>query len=98
MGHSPTIAIRDFTGEVNFDPAAPEQASLRMQIRADSLEVTDDISGKDRQGNGEHDESESAGKLEVSRRSFLRALERPRTNWAKDDTRSRSTAACRCTA
>lgn len=48
MGHSPTIAIRDFAGEINFDPAAPEQASLRMQIRADSLEVTDDISGKDR--------------------------------------------------
>lgn len=48
MGHSPTIAIRDFSGEVNFDPAAPAQASLRIQIQANSLEVTDDISGKDR--------------------------------------------------
>jgi polyisoprenoid-binding protein YceI len=48
MGHNPTIAIRDFTGEVNFDPADPAKASLRMQIRADSLEVTDDIKSKDR--------------------------------------------------
>ena len=48
MGHNPTIAIRDFTGEASFDPAAPEQASVRMQIQADSLEVTDEISSKDR--------------------------------------------------
>jgi polyisoprenoid-binding protein YceI len=48
LGHNPTIAIRDFTGEANFDPAAPGQASLRIRIRADSLEVTDDIKSKDR--------------------------------------------------
>jgi polyisoprenoid-binding protein YceI len=48
MAHNPTIAIRDFTGEANFDPAAPAQASLRVQIRADSLEVTDEIKSKDR--------------------------------------------------
>jgi polyisoprenoid-binding protein YceI len=48
LGHNPTIAIRDFTGEASFDPAAPGQASLRIQIRADSLEVMDDIKSKDR--------------------------------------------------
>jgi polyisoprenoid-binding protein YceI len=48
MGHNPTIAIRDLTGEVNFDPANPGKGTLRMQIRADSLEVTDDIKSKDR--------------------------------------------------
>jgi polyisoprenoid-binding protein YceI len=48
LGHSPTIAIRDFSGDANFDPAAPAQASLRVRIRADSLEVTDEISNKDR--------------------------------------------------
>ena len=48
MGHSPTFAIRDFSGEATFDPAAPEQATLRIEIRADSLEVTDDIKSKDR--------------------------------------------------
>jgi polyisoprenoid-binding protein YceI len=48
MGHSPTFAIRNFTGEAEFDPAAPGQAKLKMEIRADSLEVTDEISGEDR--------------------------------------------------
>ncbi len=48
LGHSPTIAIRDFKGDATFDPAAPEKASLHLQIRADSLEVTDDIKSKDR--------------------------------------------------
>ncbi|HWE51846.1 MAG TPA: YceI family protein [Bryobacteraceae bacterium] len=53
MGHSPTIAIRDFSGVVNFDPAhldpgRAERAALRMEIRADSLEVTDDIKRADR--------------------------------------------------
>jgi polyisoprenoid-binding protein YceI len=48
MGHNPTIAIRDFSGEGTFDPDAPEQTSARVQIRADSLEVTDDIKNSDR--------------------------------------------------
>jgi len=48
MGHNPTIAVRDFTGEVNVDPADPGKGTLRMQIRADSLEVTDDIKSNDR--------------------------------------------------
>ena len=48
LGHNPTIAIRNFSGEVNFDPAAPERASIRIEIVADSLEVTDEIKSKDR--------------------------------------------------
>ena len=48
FGHSPTIAIRDFTGEVRFSPDHLEAASLRLQIKADSLVVTDEVSDKDR--------------------------------------------------
>jgi polyisoprenoid-binding protein YceI len=48
LGHSPTLAIRDFDGEASFDLAAPSQASLRIKIRADSIEVADDVSSKDR--------------------------------------------------
>jgi polyisoprenoid-binding protein YceI len=48
LGHSPTIAIRDFSGEAVFDPAKPEESSLQVRIKADSLEVMDDISNKDR--------------------------------------------------
>lgn len=48
LGHSPTFAIRDFTGDAGFDPAAPGNASVRVKVRADSLEVTDEIKSKDR--------------------------------------------------
>jgi polyisoprenoid-binding protein YceI len=48
LGHSPTIAIRSFTGEASLDPGTLENISLRIEIQADSLEVMDDISGKDR--------------------------------------------------
>ena len=48
MGHNPTIAIRDFSGDAEFSPETPDQASLHLKIRADSLAVTDDVSERDR--------------------------------------------------
>lgn len=47
FGHSPTIAIRDFTGEAQVNPDNPEQSSLKVTIKAASLSVKDDISDKD---------------------------------------------------
>lgn len=49
LGHNPTIAIREFSGEAQFMPDDLERASLRISINADSLAVTDDVSDKDRQ-------------------------------------------------
>ena len=48
MGHNPTIAIRDFTGGMNFDPEKFEAGSLELAVRASSLAVEDEISLKDR--------------------------------------------------
>jgi polyisoprenoid-binding protein YceI len=48
FGHSPTIAIRDLSGEVRFNPAAIEQSALHLVVRSDSLTVADNISDKDR--------------------------------------------------
>jgi polyisoprenoid-binding protein YceI len=48
MGHNPTIGIRTFSGEVEFDPGTPEAAGLRLTIQSASLEVLDDVSDKDR--------------------------------------------------
>src|ERR1700722_2784765 len=48
FGHSPAIAIRDFSGEAQVSLHAPAQSALRMVIRAASLAVKDDISDKDR--------------------------------------------------
>ena len=48
FGHSPTIAIRDFSGDADFAPETLENAALHLTIPAASLAVTDDISEKDR--------------------------------------------------
>jgi len=48
FGHSPTIAIPDFQGEVKWSSSDLQDASLRIVIEAASLSVTDDISAKDR--------------------------------------------------
>jgi polyisoprenoid-binding protein YceI len=49
FGHSPTIAIPDFGGEVLFNADAVEQSSIRMVIHSSALIVIDDISKKDRE-------------------------------------------------
>jgi polyisoprenoid-binding protein YceI len=48
FGHNPLIGVREFSGEVRFDPASPESASIRMQIPSTSLEVGGDVNEKDR--------------------------------------------------
>jgi polyisoprenoid-binding protein YceI len=50
FGHNPKIAIRDIQGEVQFvaTGATLEDTQLHLTIKADSLQVIDDISDKDR--------------------------------------------------
>jgi polyisoprenoid-binding protein YceI len=48
LGHSPTFAIREFTGELRFTPETFADASFHLTVRADSLTVTDSVSAKDR--------------------------------------------------
>src|SRR5271165_6119407 len=48
MGHNPNISIRDFSGEMRFDPEVLEAGSFRLLTKASSLGVQDDISDKDR--------------------------------------------------
>lgn len=48
MGHNPTIGIRDFSGDLNFNPENLQAGSFRLVIKASSLSVQDDISDKDR--------------------------------------------------
>jgi polyisoprenoid-binding protein YceI len=49
FGHSPTFSIRNFEGQLEFSPDDPSKASLKFQVKADSLEIMDDIKSKDRQ-------------------------------------------------
>jgi polyisoprenoid-binding protein YceI len=48
FGHNPVIAIRDFSGEVNFAPDNLAGSSIGMTINAGSFEVQNDVSEKDR--------------------------------------------------
>ncbi|MGA7403147.1 MAG: YceI family protein [Candidatus Sulfotelmatobacter sp.] len=48
FGHSPTIAIHDFSGDAQVNSDDIQHSSLKLTIRADSLAVRDDISDKDR--------------------------------------------------
>jgi polyisoprenoid-binding protein YceI len=48
MGHSPSFAIRQYTGEAAFRADAPEQSSLRVVVQSGSLELSDQVSEKDR--------------------------------------------------
>src|SRR5579871_1525949 len=48
FGHNPVIGVRDFKGEVQFDPASSQSASLHLEVPAGSLEVGGDVNEKDR--------------------------------------------------
>lgn len=48
FGHNPTIAVRDFSGEARFGSETLEDAALNFRVNAASLEVSDDVSDKDR--------------------------------------------------
>jgi polyisoprenoid-binding protein YceI len=48
FGHSPTLAAREFSGEAQFVGGTFDEAFLRINIKAASLTVMDNISEKDR--------------------------------------------------
>lgn len=48
FGHNPTIAIRDFMADIRFVPQTFANASFRLEVKADSLAVIDDVKEKDR--------------------------------------------------
>ena len=47
MGHNPIIGIRDFSGEMQFDPDKLEAGGFRLVVKSASLSVQNDISDKD---------------------------------------------------
>jgi polyisoprenoid-binding protein YceI len=48
VGHNPSFAIRDVTGEASLDPESGKDASLSLTVKATSLALTDNVSEKDR--------------------------------------------------
>jgi polyisoprenoid-binding protein YceI len=64
LGHSPTIAIREFSGEAEFLRDSLEQAAVHLKIKAGSLAVTDNVSDRDRR---EMERAMNDSVLEVAR-------------------------------
>jgi polyisoprenoid-binding protein YceI len=48
MGHNPVISIREFSGELKFDPDQLKADAFRLVIKSKSLSADEDISDKDR--------------------------------------------------
>jgi polyisoprenoid-binding protein YceI len=48
FGHDPVLAIKDFSGEVQFVPGSFESASVKMTIKADSIVLSNEVKEKDR--------------------------------------------------
>jgi polyisoprenoid-binding protein YceI len=48
FGHDPVLAIKDFSGEVQFVPGSFESASLKITIKADSIALGNEVKEKDR--------------------------------------------------
>jgi polyisoprenoid-binding protein YceI len=49
FGHSPTIAVRDYEGEVHFVPGSYDKAFVRVLVKMSGLEVLDEMKRDDRQ-------------------------------------------------
>lgn len=48
FGHNPTIAIRDYDGEIEFVPETFEEARIRVNVRTNRMDVMDQMKSDDR--------------------------------------------------
>jgi|SRR5579863_6162390 len=48
FGHNPTIGMRDYDGEIQFVPGTYDKAFVRVNVRTNAMEVTDEMKGDDR--------------------------------------------------
>ena len=48
FGHNPTIGIRDYQGELQFEPDTYEGALVRVTVRTGTMEVLDEMKSDDR--------------------------------------------------
>jgi polyisoprenoid-binding protein YceI len=48
VAHSPKFAVRDFSGDISFNPENPERSSVNLSITTGSLEILDEVRASDR--------------------------------------------------
>jgi polyisoprenoid-binding protein YceI len=49
LGHNPVLAVRRFSGQIEFDAGSTANSVLRLAVDTTSLEVTNDLGRKDRE-------------------------------------------------
>src|SRR5262245_17902023 len=49
LAHNPTFAVREFAGQLRWEPGTSEGPGLDVSVRADSLELTDNVRPADRE-------------------------------------------------
>jgi polyisoprenoid-binding protein YceI len=84
FGHNPTFAVREFSGELDFAPEGPAEASLRLAVKAASLGVTGSVSAKDREeieGRMRQEVLETAAYPEVAYQSTRVSADQIADNW-----------------
>jgi polyisoprenoid-binding protein YceI len=72
LGHSPTFAVRDFSGQMRFENGEIDGMALDLSIRADSLDLMDRVSASDRDEIGlrmKRDVLETASSPEIGYRA-----------------------------
>lgn len=84
LGHSPTFAIREFTGELAFQAETLADVAVRLTVAAESLSLTDPVSAKDREeieGRMRQEVLETGTYPEITFESTSAAADRITGNW-----------------
>jgi polyisoprenoid-binding protein YceI len=84
LAHSPTFAIRQFTGELRFGLETVAQTAIHLTVKADSLTVQGDVSPNDREeieGRMRREVLETAASPEVVFASTEIAADKVSDNW-----------------
>jgi polyisoprenoid-binding protein YceI len=79
LGHSPTFAVRGFAGGVSFEDSPAQGLHLELAVRADSLELVDQVKPADRreiETTMQHDVLETATFSEIGFRAEEATVER----------------------
>lgn len=84
LAHNPVFAVRDFSGTLEFDPAAADAAKLTLSVAAESLELIENFRPADRteiETIVRRDVLETAAHPRIEFRSTQIAADRVADNW-----------------
>ena len=84
LAHNPVFAVRDFSGTIEFDPAATDTAKISLSVAGESLELVENFRPADRaeiETIARRDVLETAAYPRIEYRSAQVAADRVTENW-----------------